>query len=154
MTRRDLIAVAAVAPWLPASAAAAAEPLDWLLGAWHGTGTFFGRPSKATLDATLALSGRFLELNWTASNGAMHYAGRGLYRHAGADMPGHWYDSTGAVRPLTATLSATALRSAWTGQENGASLYRREGEALIVEDRVASAQGDRLFAAHQLIRER
>ncbi|WP_447726746.1 hypothetical protein [Sphingomonas koreensis] len=152
MNRRDLVGAGMLAPLLALPARAAeAGGLDWLLGEWAGEGRFFGRPSKARLGASQLLAGRFLELRWSVSAGTTRYEGRGLYRLGAQAIEGHWYDVTGAIRPLVATLEETSLRSDWRGDERGHSVYRRDGTALIVEDRVAGSAGDRLFSSHRLI---
>lgn len=154
MTRRELIGASVTLP-LFALPVHATEPdsLGWLLGEWAGEGSFFGRPGTARLTAARQLAGRFLELRWSVSSGSRQYEGRGLYRLGTGAMDGHWYDVTGAIRPLTATLGPDSLRAEWRGPEPGYSRYRRDGGVLVVEDRVAAAAGDRLFAAHRLIRE-
>src|SRR5688572_10593360 len=106
MKRRELIGAAAALPLLPGLAcAAAAEDWAWLLGEWRGEGNFFGRPSKAVLVAAPALGRRFLELRWQLAG----YEGRGLY----GGGKGHWYDSTGAVRPLAYAAETGALTVDW-----------------------------------------
>jgi hypothetical protein len=144
MKRRDLLGAALALPALSLTARAAAEDFAWIIGEWRGDGSFMGRPSKAVLIAAPALGGRFLELRWQLAG----YEGRGL---CGGGR-GHWYDSTGAIRPLTYVATTGSLVSDWgtAETERGQSRYALEGAVLAVEDKVFAAAGERVFATHRL----
>lgn len=157
MRRRDLLAAAALLPAGAALAAPAPADLDWLIGSWHGDGSFMGKPSAATLEARMAIGGRFLELVWRVEakgDKPIRYEGRGLYRRTAEGWDGHWYDSTGAIRPLTGTSTSDAFRTAWgtPTSEQGRSTYAFADGVLTVEDTVLAAQGPRIFATHTLVR--
>lgn len=159
MKRRDLLRAGALLPLGAALGAAAPtsfdeSPMDWLTGSWRGEGNFMGRPSKAELDARMAIGGRFLEIEWRIEAGATRYEGRGLYRPGATGWDGHWLDSTARIRPLTATAEPGAFRVAWgtPETERGTSLYVLGGDTLTIEDVVLTAQGPRPFAKHMLKR--
>lgn len=158
MKRRELLRAGALLP-LGAALTGAAAPAgpDWLIGRWSGEGSFMGRPSSATLDARMAIGGKFLEIEWrveTRGDKPIRYEGRGLYRPGAAGWDGHWLDSTATIRPLTATMEANAFRAQWgtAGTERGTSSYTLAGDTLTVEDSVPAAQGPRIFATHRLKR--
>ncbi|NML06917.1 hypothetical protein [Sphingomonas sp. G-3-2-10] len=158
MKRRDLLRAGALLP-LGAALPAVAETFDpgWLIGGWSGEGSFMGRPSSATLDARMAIGGKFLEIEWqvaTTGDKPVRYEGRGLYRPGAGGWDGHWFDSSGAIRPLAASMESTAVRVQWgtAETERGTSLYALAGDTLIVEDTVLAAQGPRTFATHRLKR--
>lgn len=157
MRRRELLAAAALTPLGAAAARAAAPGLAWLLGKWRGEGMLMGAPGTAELDARLALADRFLAIDWrTQGIGEKdRFEGHGLYRLAGAPMPGKWFDSTGAIRTLTARIAGQALHVDWgtAETERGRSVYSVTGTVLTVEDSVvAAATGPRVFATHRLHR--
>jgi hypothetical protein len=134
MKRRDLLRAGALLPLgsaLPA-VAATSDP-GWLIG------------------------GKFLEIEWrvaTTGDKLVRYEGRGLYRPGAGTWDGHWFDSSGAIRPLAASMENTAFRVQWgtAETERGTSLYTLAGDTLIVEDTVLAAQGPRTFATHRLKR--
>ncbi|MEZ0242074.1 MAG: hypothetical protein ACAH11_01780 [Sphingomonas sp.] len=159
MNRRELIGAAALLPLgMPLAARAAPDDLDWLLfGSWQGEGEFMGRPSTAGLIARMAVGDRFLEILWqvdTKGGTPRSYEGRGLYRPGERGWDGYWFDSSGAIRPLTASAGAASFRVQWgtPETERGTSTYALSGETLVVEDVVFTAQGPRAFATHRLKR--
>lgn len=158
MKRRDLLRTGALLP-LGVALTGAAAPADpgWLIGSWSGEGSFMGRPSSATLAARMAIGGKFLEIEWrveTKGDKPIHYEGRGLYRPGPNGWDGHWLDSSATIRPLTATMEASAFTVQWgtAETERGVSSYSLAGDVLTVEDNVLSAQGPRTFATHRLKR--
>lgn len=157
MKRRDLLRAGALLPLSAALPAMAATTPDWLLGSWSGEGSFMGRPSSATLDARMAIGGKFLEIEWrveTKGDKPVRYEGRGLYRPGANGWDGHWLDSTATIRPLIATMETSAFRTQWgtADTERGASSYILTGDTLTVEDSLHAAQGPRIFATHRLKR--
>jgi len=161
---RAAFAVAAGA--LLAASASAQQPaqrpatLDWLHGAWAGSGTVQGAPSEATLDVGPALGGRFVELRYgftTRGERSFRFEGRGFYRADGSGWQGQWFDSTGATRPLAGTVSGTVLTTEWGDEatERGRTTYRLEGaNALQVTDEVLRRDGQwHVFATHDLTRQ-
>lgn len=160
MRRRELIRAGALLPLGGLiGAARAPESFDWLIGSWLGEGSFFGRPSRATLDAHMAIGERFLEIMWrveTPGEKPVRYEGRGLYRPNADGWDGYWLDSTAKVRPLTAIAETNAFRVNWgtPETERGTSTYLVTGDTLTVEDIVLTAQGPRAFAMHRLKRRR
>lgn len=156
-TRRDLIRAGALLPLaLPLGAFAPVQGFDWLIGEWVGEGRFMGGPSKAELDARLAVDERFLEILWRVAAGGSRvpYEGRGLYRLTKTGWDGYWFDNSNAIRPLTATAEPNAFRVAWgtAETERGTSSYTLTGDTLTVADIVLTAQGPRPIATHLLKR--
>ena len=158
---RAALALAGLA--LLGTAAPAQQPagaLDWLHGGWAGTGTVQGSPSQATLEVAPALAGRFVELRYafaTSGERAVRFEGRGFYRADGAGWRGQWFDSTGATRPLAATVAGTTLTTQWgdAATEQGRTTYRREASgALEVTDEVLRRDGQwHVFASHRMTRQ-
>lgn len=161
MKRRDLLRAGAMAPFVTAlPAVAARDPaitdMTWLTGKWQGEGSFMGRPSTASLYAKFELDRRFLEIEWWVGGPTPRplYRGRGFYRPGKPDWNGQWFDSTGAIRPLTAVQTDFAFRVSWGAPETeqGTSLYALDAGKLTVEDSVNAKEGPRVFAKHVLKR--
>ena len=155
-------AVAVLALALLGAAAPAQEPagaLDWLHGRWSGAGTVQGAPSEATLEVAPALAGRFVELRYafvTSGERPVRFEGRGFYRADGAAWRGRWFDSTGAIRPLTGTVAGTTLTTQWgdPATEQGRTTYRLAAAGTLqVTDEVLRRDGRWLvFASHEMSR--
>ena len=157
---RAALALAGLA--LLGTAAPAQQPagaLDWLHGGWAGTGTVQGSPSQATLEVAPALAGRFVELRYafaTSGERAFRFEGRGFYRADGAGWRGQWFDSTGATRSLTGTVTDATLAAQWgdTATEQGRTTYRLEPpDVLRVTDEVLRRGNWHVFASHTFTRQ-
>jgi len=142
-----------------ASAQAPAGALDWLHGRWAGTGTVQDSASAATLEVATTLGGRFVELRYAFTTHAerpFRFEGRGFYRPDGAIWRGQWFDSTGATRPLSGTVTGTTLVTEWgdDATERGRTTYRLEAvDSLEVTDEVLRRDGLwHVFASHQFTR--
>lgn len=162
MLRAVVLAISLMASSAHAQSATADAPpadLAWITGQWTGSGAVFSAPSQATLMAAPALDGKFVELTYqfrTSGQRAFAFEGRGFYSLR--DWRGHWFDSTGAARPLTGVLGDGELTSEWgdATTERGRTRYRRAADgALDVTDYVLRGDGEwHAFATHHFIRAR
>ncbi|MGQ0588701.1 MAG: hypothetical protein ACT4N8_04100 [Sphingosinicella sp.] len=127
--------------------------LGWLSGSWQGSGTMFGQPSEARLEARPALGGRFVELSYRAGG----FEGRAFYRPAeDGSWRATWFDNRGMSFPIAAELAGRTLTADWGSAETerGRTIYRlTEDGRLHVSDSVLRPDGShREFAAHILAR--
>lgn len=113
-----------------AAPAAAAASADWLTGRWVGEGRVLGQPSRATLIVEPVLDGRFVEMRYETARGAdakrIRFEGRAMYRREpDGRWIGNWFDSTGAVRPLSAVPTDDAVSVEWGTEatELGRTIY-------------------------------
>jgi hypothetical protein len=69
------------------------------------------------------------------------FEGRGFYRPDGAIWRGQWFDSTGATRPLSGTVTGTTLVTEWgdDATERGRTTYRLEAVDSLAGDRRSPA---------------
>ena len=155
-------ALALAATVLLGTAAPAQQPegeLEWLHGRWAGRGTVHGAPSEATLEVAPALGGRFVELRYafaTTGERPLRFEGRGFYRAEGEAWRGQWFDSTGATRSLTGTVTDATLAAQWgdTATEQGRTTYRLEPpDVLRVTDEVLRRDNWHVFASHTFTRQ-
>ncbi len=138
--------------------AAQAEPLDWLTGRWNGQGTALGNQSEATLEATPALAGKFIELRYRfhpLANPQAAFEGRALYRPSeDGTWSARWFDSRGVTFPIQAVLAGETLTAEWgeEGSERGRTVYQGLDDGrLEIVDLVRRADGEyREFARHIL----
>ncbi len=151
-----LISTAAIAA--PEAASPDAAKLDWFMGEWVGTGTFFGQPSIVKLSVTPALGGTATALAYRAQTAAspprpaLSFEGRATYRiTAKGRVEGQWSDSNGSQHSVGGRIAGTMMTTIWGSPttEIGRSTYVRDASgALTVTDSVLTPEGGwRVFAA-------
>lgn len=144
--------VATLALGLPGHAAQApavtAPVIDGLLGRWEGRGTILGQDAHVVAEWTAVLERRFIRLTWTSAIGAAPvraFEGHAYYRVETPErMSATWYDSTGQIRPIDASVQAGSLVARWGTPETevGETTYHVDAAGrLEVVDRVRGRDG-------------
>jgi hypothetical protein len=138
---------------LPGHAAQAppitAPVFDGLLGRWEGRGTILGQEARVAAEWTAVLERRFFRLSWTSAIGtapARAFEGHAYYRIETPErMSATWYDSTGQIRPIDASVQAGSLVARWGTPETevGETTYHVDAAGrLEVIDRVRGRNGE------------
>jgi hypothetical protein len=127
---------------------AASNPWDRLVGEWRGEGRFLGGVARGEIRWEPVLGGRFVRLTvrvTVARDGADRvFEGHGYYaRSVEPRTTGTWFDVEGHVYPIAAELSEGEVRADWgpAGSVTGRSVYRVDGETLVVTDSAREADG-------------
>jgi len=124
---------------------------DKILGQWEAKGKSFGLPSETTMIWERALSGKFVRLIYRI---VMHpdqgtdqiFEGEAMYKNSGVNsFTATWFDSQGAIHPITATHDESTLISLW-GTPNttsqGKTIYTLKEGTLEVEDFIMTKDGE------------
>jgi hypothetical protein len=119
-----------------------------LAGRWEGAGTILGQPARVTLEWVPVLDDRFARLTWVSHIGPQaagrRFEGHAYYQATGDGFRATWFDSSGMVRPITATRTADTIVARWgtADTEQGETTYRVTGRGeLLVVDRVLGTDG-------------
>ena len=148
-------------PPRPTVVADVTPSLDWMVGGWHGTGLFFGRPSEVTLDVRRVAADRAIAIDYRVTVAArdtapaISFAGHAFYRaSAGPLWAGRWVDNQGSIRDLAGLLDGAAMTTMWgdPSTEIGRTIYRIEGDALTITDAVLRGDTYSPFASARLTR--
>ena len=127
--------------------AAAPNPI---LGSWGGACDAWGVPARCSSNWTRGLHENHLVQEYRIvreEDGAVIFAGRGVYRIDGSAVRGAWEGSNGAVHPIIGTFENDTLSVVWGTPETeiGRSEYSIVNNALIATDFVLTASGWREF---------
>jgi hypothetical protein len=120
-----------------------------LAGRWEGSGTILGQASRVELEWVPVLDGHFTRLTFVSHIGpapaTRRFEGHAYYRAApGGRLQATWFDSSGMIRPITATVTEDAVIAKWgtADTEEGETTYRLTGtDNLEVVDRVRGKGG-------------
>jgi hypothetical protein len=127
--------------------------LSRFLGEWSGTGTVLSEPSKIEMSWSAELGGEFVRLTLRNEMPKSLFEGHAYYRalgdpstplRASGRYRGMWFDNSGMMRPIEATMDGDALVSKWgtPETEEGETTYRLlAGGRMEVVDRVKSKDG-------------
>lgn len=142
VARGFLLLALALGP-APASAQAAGEFVETILGDWEGEGTLFGQPATFQLSFRKDLNDRFLHLTfrneYTSETGTHVLDARAYYAIRESDLAGYWFDSRGVTLPVTVTIDTDASRmtSVWgdAETEQGKTMYtlRPDGRLEVAD---------------------
>jgi hypothetical protein len=136
---------------LVAAPCVAADPWTSLHGHWRGVGTVRGMQADIDLTFRPALAGqahhlRFSNLMRGEDGREWRFLAEATYLCSDAGVcRGHWYDSRGAILPLTARSQARALVVEWgdAATERGRTTYAIQDDgALAIIDEVQEAAGE------------
>ncbi len=136
-----------------------------LAGQWSGTGTVLNQPSKISMTWTWELGGQFLRLTFRNEMPKTTFEGHAYYRpsadpstslKAAGTYRGMWFDNSGMIRPIEATMDGDALVSTWgtPETEEGETTYRLlPNGRMEVTDRVKGKDGTwRVFGQSGLMK--
>jgi len=122
-----------------------------LNGIWSVDGTAFGKPARVTMQWQPALGEKFARIDYRivplADDAARRiFEGIGFYRPLkdGA-YDGAWFDSQGAMHPLSATFTGDTLTTYWgvKGKTYGRTTYRLQGrDRVAVVDAIQDKRGN------------
>jgi hypothetical protein len=133
----------------PAVGPASFGVLTQLEGRWEGTGVILGQASRVQMEWAPALNARFMRLTFVSHIGpapkTQRFEGHAYYQPAGEDrFRATWFDSSGQVRPIVASGTASTLVAAWgtADTELGETTYRlTTADRVEVVDRVRAKDG-------------
>ncbi len=146
---RAAFLLAMAAPPLAAQGGAA-HCLAAFAGHWRGEGTVLGRAiiMDQRWGADVGGAFRSLVMRHLVPGDTLRpqFEGRGFYRAADAAAPdsvrGVWLDARGVTMPVSGTCRNADFQSQWDATtERGKTVYRLDGDALIVIDSVFPAAG-------------
>jgi hypothetical protein len=124
--------------------------MSQLDGAWRGSGTILGQPSRVEMQWQPALDGRFVRLTFVSHIGpeprSQRFEGHAYYQATaeGGRLRASWFDSSGLVRPVEAVATTDTLVATWGTPETevGETTYRLvTANEMDVVDRVRGQNG-------------
>jgi len=120
-------------------------------GSWAAEGTSFGKPAHVTMRWAPAFDGKFARIDYriltkTADGKDDVFEGTGFYRAQGnGAYDGTWFDSQGAMHPLEASFTGTALTTHWgvKGKTYGRTVYTlSSADHVEVVDAIQDKEGE------------
>ena len=131
--------------------------LTRIAGEWAGEGTVLQTRAEVRLTWAWTLDGQFMQLTFANAMGPRRFEGHAYYRALGGGRyRGWWFDNSGMMRPIEASLDGDALVAKWGTPETevGETTYRLAANgSMEIVDRVRGKDGQwRDFGRSQLLR--